>query len=114
MTLKISFIFLAGVLFFIGGSGTLYCDEETKTISVESMTVPPSPTTLQPKVVALDTNKDGQPDRWEYHEGNKVRVEADTNYDGKIDEIAFFENGKLVKGQKDSDFDGKVDKWIDY
>ncbi len=68
----------------------------------------------EPKMVAVDTNKDAKADRWEYHEGNKVRVEADTNFDTKVDEIAYFENGKLIKGEKDSDYDGKMDKWINY
>lgn len=68
----------------------------------------------EPKMVAVDTNKDAKADRWEYHEGNKVRVEADTNFDNKVDEVAYFENGKLIKGEKDSDYDGKMDKWINY
>ena len=69
---------------------------------------------LQPRVVTLDTNKDGKPDRWETHDGSKVRVEADTNFDGVVDEKAYFENEKLVRGEKDTDYDGKMDKWIDY
>ena len=114
MTSKNLLILFLSVLFIFDGRGAIYCAQETKTIIVESMTVSPAPATVEPKAVAIDTNKDGKPDRWEYHDGNKVRVEADTNFDGKIDEIAYFENGKLVKGEKDSDYDGKMDKWIDY
>ena len=68
-----------------------------------------------PKVVALDTNKDGKPDQWQYYEnGQIVRTEADTNFDGRVDEIGYFANGKLTKVEKDSDYDGKMDRWVEY
>ena len=91
---------LVAGLFFLSG-GVSFAD-----ISSEK--------TPEPKMVSVDTNKDAKPDRFEYHDGSKVRVEADTNFDGKVDEIAYFEEGKLVKGEKDSDYDGKMDKWINY
>ena len=68
-----------------------------------------------PKVIALDTNKDGKPDRWESYDGNQVsKIEADTNFDGKVDEWAMFEGGKVKKVEKDTDYDGKADRWVDY
>ena len=68
-----------------------------------------------PKVVAVDTNKDGKPDRWEHYQGNEVsKIESDTNQDGTLDEWATFDKGKVVKVEKDTDFDGKPDRWVDY
>ncbi len=72
---------------------------------------------LIPKEVALDSNKDGKPDRWEFYreDGKLDRIEADSNGDGKPDEIARAdESGKLVQSEKDSDFDGKIDQWVKY
>lgn len=68
-----------------------------------------------PKVIALDTNKDAKPDRWESYEGTQVsKIEADTNFDGKVDEWAIFEGGTVKKVEKDTDYDGKADRWVDY
>jgi hypothetical protein len=68
-----------------------------------------------PKSVAVDTNKDGKPDRWEmYDNGVLTRIETDTNFDGKPDEWVYAENGKPSKLEKDSDYDGKVDQWVTY
>ncbi|MBI4226857.1 MAG: hypothetical protein HY600_01120 [Candidatus Omnitrophica bacterium] len=71
---------------------------------------------LVPKTVAVDTNKDGRPDRWEYYEGGTTvaRIEADTNFDGTVDEWIRFERGKVVKVEDDTDHDGKPDRWVDY
>ncbi|MBI4398340.1 MAG: hypothetical protein HY586_04375 [Candidatus Omnitrophica bacterium] len=67
------------------------------------------------KQVAVDTNGDGKPDRWEYYESAElVRIEADTNSDGKIDELAKVEKGKIVSAEKDSNYDGKIDRWMQY
>ncbi len=70
---------------------------------------------LVPKVVAIDTNKDGKPDRWEYYDNGVIsRIESDTNGDGKIDEWVRFDHGKVVRVEKDTDYDGKPDRWVDY
>lgn len=70
----------------------------------------------KPREVAVDTDKDGKPDRWEYYkeDGKLDRIEVDNNHDGKIDETVFAENGKIVRVEKDSDFDGKIDQWVKY
>lgn len=70
---------------------------------------------LVPKTVAVDTNKDGTPDRWEYYEQNQIaRIEADTNHDGTVDEWVRFADEKVVKVEKDTDYDGQPDRWVDY
>jgi hypothetical protein len=75
---------------------------------------PPAPKVM-PKSVAVDTNKDGKPDRWEiYENGVLARIETDSNFDGKADEWVYAENGKPAKLEKDSDYDGKVDQWVTY
>ena len=86
---------------------------------------------------AIDLNFDGIIDRYVYFdaEGNTRRVESDYDRDGRIDEVAtyvkgvlvrkdremnldgrfdtwdIFENGKLVRRERDFDGDGKVDQW---
>ena len=68
-----------------------------------------------PKSIAIDSNRDGKPDRWErFENGMPSRVELDRNGDGKVDQIMYYENGKIKKIEKDSKFIGKMDQWIDY
>lgn len=46
---------------------------------------------------------------------NKLeKIESDTNFDNKVDEWTFVQNGAVVKVEKDSDYDGKIDKWVTY
>lgn len=97
-------------------------DAVTPTEPSSSQAVTPSQaagtsrTRRMPKEAAIDTNKDGTPDRWEYYDdqGLPLRIESDSNFDGSVDEWARFEGGKLVKVEKDSDYDGKVDQWHSY
>ena len=42
----------------------------------------------------------------------KVREELDFNFDGRMDDFYFFENGQLVRQEVDSNFDGRVDVWV--
>ena len=108
------FVFTACTLF---STGQLVDAKTEKPVVVETPvneTVAPSekPT---PKEAAIDTNRDGKPDRWEHYDhGVPVKVEADTNFDGKVDEWAIFVDGKLSKVEKDTDYDGKPDSWITY
>jgi hypothetical protein len=69
-----------------------------------------------PKEASSDTNKDGKPDTWQYFDaaGNVSKAEADTDFDGKIDQTAFYEGGKLVRVERDTDHDGKPDTWVKY
>jgi len=88
--------------------------------------------------LALDRDGDGRPDQWyevadgrvmslsqdrnydervdytvEYDAQNrKVREEMDFNFDGRMDDFYFFENGQLVRQEVDSNFDGRIDVWV--
>jgi hypothetical protein len=58
-----------------------------------------------------DTNGDGRPDIWRYYDrgGKLIRVEIDTNFDGRSDVQESYANGRLVKRESDRNFDGRVD-----
>lgn len=60
---------------------------------------------------AVDLNKDQQPDQWVYPMADgKVRVERDMNFDGKIDVWQYqTADGDLVEEEMDLDLDGRVD-----
>jgi hypothetical protein len=88
--------------------------------------------------VSLDNNGDGRPDQWYEVEGEqvravsmdrnydgkvdytaeydseqrKVREELDFNFDGRMDDFYYFENGVLVREEIDTNFDGRVDLWV--
>ncbi len=61
-----------------------------------------------------DLNADGRKDIVRYYndEGSPLREEADRNFDGKMDEITFFQNGQIVRQEFDTQGDGKVDAKI--
>ena len=64
----------------------------------------------------IDTNLDGIKDvaRMFNDRGEAIHEEADTNYDGRVDSWADFENGRLAKSEVDTNFDGRVDVWKFY
>ncbi len=64
----------------------------------------------------IDTNLDGIKDvaRMFNDRGEATHEEADTNYDGRIDTWADFENGRLSKSETDTNYDGTVDVWKFY
>ena len=69
-----------------------------------------------PEKVEADKNYDGTPDFAEYFRSGKIEHrEADTDYDGAMDEWTYFdENGKPIKTERDTNKDGKADTWINY
>ena len=71
---------------------------------------------LKAKEIKIDRNHDGVVDRVEIYDakGVIIRVEADTNGDGKMDEWVFYKNGKATKGEKDTKKDGKPDTFLTY
>ncbi len=62
-------------------------------------------------VRAADRNHDGQPDLWCYYDAQHrpVRIELDTNFDGRPDEIEYFRDGHLVERDLDRNFDQQID-----
>ncbi|HJZ84137.1 MAG TPA: hypothetical protein VKN99_03160 [Polyangia bacterium] len=76
------------------------------------------------RVETLDTNNDGKPDVWKMYVpttqgGQTVDVlvckEVDLNHDGKVDELAYYDNnGNRVLEKFDLDFDGRIDETIYY
>ena len=62
----------------------------------------------------IDLNHDGVKDVVRYYtdEGRPLREEADRNFDGKMDELTFFQDGQIVRQEFDSQGDGKVDTKI--
>ena len=62
---------------------------------------------------AVDVNKDGKPDVFYYGDGkNTTRIEADTNYDGKIDVVENVKDGKFQSAEIDTDKNGTLDKRV--
>ncbi len=74
------------------------------------------PQQFKPKEAKIDRNYDGVVDRIEVYDekGLILRVEADTNGDGKMDEWVYYEAGIPVKGEKDLNADGKADTAMFY
>ena len=68
------------------------------------------------KKVEVDRNYDGKPDRFEYYGayGKIMRVETDTDLNGKTDEWVYYKNGVVEKAEKDTNADGKPDTWLAY
>ena len=68
------------------------------------------------KKVEVDRNYDSVPDRFEYYDkdGKIVRVETDTDFNGKTDEWVYYKDGVVEKAEKDTNADGKPDTWISY
>jgi hypothetical protein len=58
-----------------------------------------------------DLNGDGTKDVVRYYndEGRPLREEADRNFDGQIDTITFFQDGRIVRQEIDGNADGRVD-----
>jgi len=90
------------------------------------------------EVLSSDINRDGTPDSWThlnngrvekqeidmnfdghidtvyiYEFNQKVREEIlDTDYNGRMDNWRFYDDGELVQDHIDSDGDGRVDMWF--
>jgi hypothetical protein len=65
--------------------------------------------------VEADRNFDGKIDEWEFYdrEGQIERLELDQNFDGRPDLWRFYENGSLVRSEQDTDFNGQPD-WFGF
>lgn len=65
---------------------------------------------------ALDTNGSGVVDARQYFDpdGKVVRVERDTDRDGRFDLWGFYESGVIVRAEQDLNADGTPDKFLFY
>jgi hypothetical protein len=58
--------------------------------------------------IEFDTNGDGRPDLAKFYRNNQlIRVERDRNFDGKPDLIQEYDRGVIAREIHDDDFDGK-------
>ena len=64
----------------------------------------------------VDLNHDGRKDVFRFYneKGRPEKELEDYNFDGVIDLIAYFENGKIVREELDRNGDGKIDEWRIY
>ena len=58
-----------------------------------------------------DVNADGKKDviRYYNNDGDPLREEADRDFNGKMDQVTYFEGGEIMRQEFDSQGDGKVD-----
>ena len=68
------------------------------------------------KVVTADINRDGKPDVWKLFRGSELTCkQVDFNHDGRVDYVAHYgAGGAPVLEEFDLDFDGKFDEVIFY
>jgi hypothetical protein len=66
---------------------------------------------LPTHLLTRDINRDGRPDVWQYYDSRGVllRVNVDTNFDGRSDVQELYENGHLIRRESDRNFDDRVD-----
>lgn len=71
---------------------------------------------IMPKKVEADTNYDGKIDRIETYDpnGQISMIETDSDGDGIMEGHIEYENGKPVKEERDTNKDGKPDVWVNY
>jgi hypothetical protein len=63
----------------------------------------------------MDLNFDGRTDLFRFYEdsGKAVALEQhDYDFDGHVDDQAFFKSGKVVRKELDTNFDGLIDTWL--
>ena len=63
-----------------------------------------------------DLNSDGRKDTIRYYddEGRSLREDSDRNFDGKMDLITIYQDGKVVRKEFDDNYDGRLDLKIYY
>jgi hypothetical protein len=64
----------------------------------------------------IDLTWDGRVDIWRYFGDNGLveKEEWDTDYDSKVDEIRYFEDGTIVRSERDRNNDGRFDIFRHY
>jgi hypothetical protein len=69
----------------------------------------------EPAKEALDLDFDGRVDQVNVYENGRIaRKERDTDADGRPDVTEFFEKGRKVRVERDTNHDGHVDTWEEY
>jgi len=88
---------------------------------METVTIPAgtwgNATALQVTRGVLDADRDGVPEQIRYFDPKSkqlLRVEQDSDYDGKLDTWNTYSDGKLVARVLDTNDDGKPDVWEQY
>ncbi|MBF0217566.1 MAG: hypothetical protein HQL30_11320 [Candidatus Omnitrophica bacterium] len=72
--------------------------------------------TIRPKEIKMDRDYDGKIDTIETYDSlGKIKERSvDTNANGNMDQVVFFENGVPVKAERDINEDGKSDGTVFY
>jgi hypothetical protein len=63
----------------------------------------------------MDLNFDGRTDLLRFYEDNGRAValeQHDYDFDGHVDDQAFYKSGKVVRKELDTNFDGLIDTWL--
>ena len=65
------------------------------------------------KVVKSDSNKDGKIDQIAHFDdkGKLVKLELDSNGDEVMDRFQYYREEQVVRVEADRNFDGKIDSW---
>ena len=67
--------------------------------------------------IGLSTKNDGVEDRWAYLAADgttTTRIESASGGSGKVSRVEYLEQGVVVRVEEDTDGDGRVDKWETY
>jgi hypothetical protein len=94
------------------------CNGEGRTVDVNNDGTPDIRHVQQAGVdrcVQFDMNFDGIIDitRFFGPDGRTVvREEHDFDFDGRLDQISYFENGQIVRNELDTNFDNRIDTWL--
>jgi hypothetical protein len=70
-------------------------------------------TALDVVVRSLDADRDGAPEEIRYYDartGALLRLEEDTDYDGRIDRWTRYQAGAVAEVERDTDGDGRIDE----
>ena len=64
----------------------------------------------------LDISGDGKVDITRYYgEDESIEREAmDLDFDGRVDQVNYFEKGAIVRKERDLDYDGRPDLWVHF
>src|SRR5262245_61221592 len=72
--------------------------------------------TRRPALVTDDRNRDGRADVWRWYDadGRLVRLEIDTNFDGRPDRREEYRDNRLLRREIDRNFDDRLDDVFEF